>query len=89
MYGLTFSILDFGTLYIAISLGQCVQVSIFVFILILFLRSTVLRKTVFLKGMVWLFLLLMPFLGKLKLLYDNEFVFQCTSWWATLCSDYW
>lgn len=89
MYSLTFSILDFGTLYIAISLGQCAQVSLILFILILFLRGAVLRKTVFLKGMAWLFLLLMPFLGKLKLLYDNEFVFCCTSWWATLCSGCW
>ncbi len=89
MNSLTFNILDFGTIYIAISLGQCVQVSFFVFILILFLRGTLLRKTVFLKGMVWGLLLVTPFLGKLNLLYDNGFVFRCTSWWATLCSDHW
>lgn len=89
MYSLTFSILDFGTMYIATSLGQCVQASFFLFILVLFLRGVFLGEAVFLKGMVWGLLLVLPFLGKLKLFYDSGFVFSCTGWWGTLCGDHW
>jgi len=49
---------------------RCTIVSFFVLALVMLLRGTILRKTVFLKGVIWLLFLPVPFLGKLKAYYS-------------------
>lgn len=46
--------------------------------LIMFFRHFLFSNRIFAKGMVWVLLLPAPFLGKLKLFYENDFVWNMT-----------
>lgn len=74
--------------YFSIQLGRCVLLSFILLLLVLFLRGIVFRKTVFLRGMVWCVLLISPFLGKLRLFYENEVMCKLFMWWNNICIEY-
>lgn len=67
----------FCSVYLATLVGRAVICSFFLLALVLALRRTMFKKAVFLKGFVWALLLLAPFVGKLKLIYENPFAEFC------------
>lgn len=67
-------ILDFGAAYFTTQLVHCAVVSFVLIGLVMLLRGTVLSEHVFLRGMLWMLFLPVPFLGRLKLFYENEAV---------------
>ena len=62
--------LGFAVTYIVILLSRCALASIPVLMIVMLVRSTILRKTVFLKAAVWGMFAIVPFLGKLKAYYE-------------------
>lgn len=80
---------DFIIGYLGVLLGQCAIVSFFLFPLILLLRGTLFRNTVFLKGMSWGLLLVTPFLGKLKILYEEDCFRRWLDCWNVPCTGCW
>ncbi len=62
--------LDFSSAYIVTVALRCTIVSFMLLAVILIMRSTILKNTVFLKGMIWSLMLLVPFFGTLKAYYD-------------------
>ncbi len=83
------SILNDCIIYFCIQFGRCVLFSFPVLALVLILRTTILKKAVFLKGMVWGIFLIVPFVGKLKLFYDNMLMCRLFMWWNNICIEYW
>lgn len=83
------SILNDCVIYFCIQLGRCVLFSFPVLALVLFLRAAILKKTVFLKGMIWSIFFIVPFLGKLKLFYENMQMCRLFMWWNNICIAYW
>lgn len=81
--------LDYSAAYFCALLFQCVFISYFLFLTILLLRGIFLRRNIFLKGMIWGILLTVPFLGKLKPFYEEEFFYCWTNRWAFLCTEFW
>ena len=75
--------------YFSIQLGRCVLLSFVLLLLVILLRGTVLKRTVFLKGMVWGIFLIAPFLGKLRLFYENMVMCRLFMWWNNICIDFW
>ena len=53
---------------------RCTIVSFFILAIVMFLRETILKNTVFLKGLIWSLFLLVPFFGKLKAYYSIKFL---------------
>ncbi|MCM1387418.1 MAG: M56 family metallopeptidase [Bacillus sp. (in: Bacteria)] len=83
------SLLNDCIIYFSIQLGRCVLLSFPVLALALILRAVILRKTVFLRGMVWSIFLIVPFVGKLKLFYENMLMCRLFMWWNNICMEYW
>lgn len=72
--------------YCSILLGRCVILSIPLMLCILLLRSTILRRHILGRVVAWSTLVVLPFMGKLHVFYENRIVFRSTWWWTTLCS---
>lgn len=70
---------EFCAAYLATLFGRAVLCSFFLLAVVLALRRTIFRKAVFLKGFLWALFLLAPFVGKLKLFYENPFAEFCHS----------
>lgn len=83
------TVLNDCVIYFCIQLGRCVLFSVPAMALVLILRTTILRKAVFLRGMVWSIFLIVPFLGKLKLFYENILMCRLFMWWNNICIEYW
>lgn len=79
------NLLEDLAVYFSIQLGYCVLLSFPVLILVLLLRGSVLRKCIFLKGMVWAVFFVIPFSGKLTLFYDGRWMPGVFLWWNDLC----
>lgn len=79
------SFFNLCAVYYVIQLLKCVQVSILVFGLVCFLRKTLLKNKVFLKGAVWALFLPALFVGKMKFFYENRIGAMLFSWWAEHC----
>jgi len=62
--------LDFSSAYIVTLALRCTIVSFLLLAIVMIIRSTILKNTVFLKGMLWSVILLCPFFGTLKAYYD-------------------
>ena len=85
---LIFSVLDFCAVYFATLLGRCAVLSVPVLALVLLLRETVWRRSVFARGAAWALLLPVPFLGKLSVYYERGFFFPFFQW-QNVCGGYW
>ena len=77
--------LDFYAVYLVTQLGRSVLCSFFLLPLFLALRITVFKSSPFLKGFLWMTLFLLPFIGKMKLFYENPFMVKAFLWWGNLC----
>ncbi len=67
-------------IYYALQLVRCVIFSFALIGLVMLLRRTLFSKLIFAKGMLWALFLLIPFLGKMKLFYENVLVVKATGW---------
>lgn len=72
--------LDGGALYFTLQLVRCALFSFAGLGLVMLLRRTLFQERVFAKGVLWALFLLIPFLGRLKLFYENAFVVKTTGW---------
>ena len=72
------SLINFGTAYYTTQLVRCAAFSFVVIGLVMLLRKTLFSQRTFLKGMLWALFLVIPFLGRLKMFYENEAVLKVT-----------
>lgn len=79
---------DFTT-YFSILLGRCALLSFPILIFVIIMRKIFLKKKIFLKGLMWGLFLLVPFMGKLNLFYDNTWMRKSFMWWNDICMLYW
>lgn len=73
--------LEACAVYITMQLVRCAAFSVILAVLVMLLRKLC-ANYIFVKGMLWAFLLFLPFLGRLRMFYENEAVFSQT-WWLT------
>ncbi len=81
-------LLDFCAVYYTTQLVRCAAFSFVLIGLVMLLRKKFFSKQVFLKGMLWALFLVIPFLGKLKLFYENQAVLRAT-WQITAGKKSW
>lgn len=81
-------LINFGTVYYATQLVRCAALSFVLAGLVTLLRRTIFRERTFLRGMLWSSFLLIPFLGRLKLFYENTAIWRAT-WWLTAGTMNW
>lgn len=71
---------DFCAIYFTTQLLRCAAFSYVLIALVMLLRKMLCTKRTFLRGMLWSLFFVIPFLGRLRLFYENEAVFKAT-WW--------
>lgn len=71
-------VMNFCAVYFTTQLVRCAFLSFILIWFVILLRKVFFSKTVFLRGMLWTWFLFIPFLGKLKLFYENEPVLRLT-----------
>lgn len=76
------NLLDFCAAYYATQLVRCAAFSFLLLGLVMLLRKMLFSRRTFIRGLLWSSFLLIPFLGKLKLFYENAAVLRMT-WWVT------
>ncbi len=76
------SLFNFCAVYYVIQLVRCVLISFLVFAVVFFLRKTLLKHTVFLKGAIWGLFLPVLFVGKMRFFYENSVGIVVFSWWT-------
>jgi len=76
------SLMDFCAVYYTTQLVRCAVFSFVLIGIVMLLRKILFSERIFLKGMLWTLFLVIPFLGRLKLFYENEAVRRAT-WWMT------
>ena len=76
------SLMDFCAVYYTTQLVRCAAFSYLLLGLVMLLRKMPFSRWTFIRGLLWSSFLLIPFLGKLKLFYENEAVLRIT-WWVT------
>lgn len=72
------SLLDFCAAYYTTQLVRCAAFSFLLIGLVMLLRKALFSERTFLRGLLWSSFLLIPFLGRLKLFYENEAVLRMT-----------
>lgn len=77
-----FGFLDGCAVYFTLQLVRCVMFSFVLLGLVMLFRRTLFSSRIFAKGMLWALFLIIPFLGKMKLFYENALVVKAT-WWLT------
>lgn len=81
-------LLDFCTLYYTMQLIRCAMLSLAVSAVVFFLRKTLLKNKVFLKGALWSLFLPVLFMGKMKFFYENPAGIIIFTWWTTLLTKH-
>jgi len=81
-------LIDFATVYYATQLVRCAAFSFVLTGLVMLLRKMFFSGRTFFRGMLWTLFLVIPFLGRLKLFYENEAVFKAT-WRITAVTTSW
>ena len=72
------SLLDFCAAYYTTQLVRCAAFSFLLLGLVMLLRKMFFSRRTFIRGLLWSSFLLIPFLGKLKLFYENKAVVGIT-----------
>ena len=80
--------IDGVVVYYSVLLGRCAAVSVLALGVVLTLRKTIAKDRIFLKGALWGIFLVVPFVGKLRLYYENEFARKSFLWWQDFCIEY-
>lgn len=79
------SFLNLCAVYYVTQILKCIQISFIVFVFVYFLRKTLLKNRVFLKGMLWSLFIPVLFAGKIKFFYENTIGIILFSWWTEIC----
>ena len=74
------SLINFCMAYYATQLVRCAAFSFVLIGLVMLLRKILFSERTFLRGMSWALFLVIPFLGRLKMFYENEAVRKLTGW---------
>ena len=74
------SLINFCTAYYTTQLVRCAAFSFVLTGIVMLLRKMLFSERTFLRGMPWALFLVIPFLGRLKLFYENEAVRKLTGW---------
>ena len=82
------SLLDFCAAYYTTQLVRCAAFSFLLIGVIMLLRKALFSERTFLRGLLWSSFLLIPFLGRLKLFYENGAVVNIT-WRLTAATMSW
>lgn len=77
------------SIYFSILLGRCTMLSVLLLALVAILRKTILKRSVFFRGLIWAIFLIVPFMGKLNLFYDNKRICNLFMWWNDVCMICW
>ena len=72
------NVLDFCSVYFTTQLVRCAVFSFVLIGLVMLLRNIFFAKRTFVRGLLWSLFFLLPFLGRLKLFYENEMVLRAT-----------
>ena len=80
--------MDFCTVYFTTQLVRCAAFSLALIGLVMPVRKIFFARQPFLRGMLWALFLIVPFLGRLKLFYENEAVLSVT-WRITVITMFW
>ena len=54
------------SIYFSILLGRCTMLSVLLLALVAILRKTILKRSVFFRGLIWAIFLIVPFMGEIK-----------------------
>lgn len=71
-------VMKFCVVYFTTQLVRCAVFSLILIWLVVLLRKVFFSKKVFLRGMLWISFLFIPFLGKLRMFYENDAVLRLT-----------
>ncbi len=82
------SLMDFCASYYTTQLVRCAVFSFVLIGLVMLLRKVLFSERTFMRGLLWSSFLLLPFLGKLKLFYENKVVLNIT-WRLTAATMSW
>ena len=82
------SLLDFCAAYYTTQLVRCAAFSFVLIGLVMLLRKIHFSERTFLRGMSWALFLVIPFLGRLKMFYENAAVLKVT-WRITAVTASW
>ena len=82
------SLLDFCAAYYTTQLVRCAAFSFVLIGLVMLLRKIFFSERTFLRGMSWALFLVIPFLGRLKMFYENAAVLKAT-WRITAVTASW
>lgn len=80
--------LDACVVYWVIQLGRSALFSLLLLAFLLLLRKALPKKAVFMRGLLWSILLVLPFLGKLRFFYESRMGVRGMIWWNNLCMDH-
>lgn len=72
------NVMNFCAVYFTTQLVRCAVFSFILIWFVILLRKVFFTKRVFLRGLLWTLFLFIPFLGRLKVFYENEVVFRLT-----------
>lgn len=81
-------LMDFCAAYYTTQLVRCAVFSFLLAGLVMLLRKILFSERILSKGLLWASFLLIPFLGKLKMFYENEAVLKAT-WRLTAATMSW
>lgn len=79
---------DAAFVYYVLQLGRAVLISSVMLAVIVFLRKTVFRNAIFLRGVIWSILLLAPVMGKMKCIYETRLGIRLLYPWQIICVNY-
>lgn len=79
---------DVAFAYYVIQLGRAALISACMLAVILILRKTIFKNQVFLRGGLWNILLLAPFMGKMRWIYETRIGVRILYRWQGICGDY-
>ena len=82
------SLMDFCAAYYTTQLVRCAAFSFLLVGLVMLLRKMFFSERTFMRGLLWSSFLLIPFLGRLKLFYENKVVLDIT-WRLTAATMSW
>ena len=72
------SLINFCAAYYTTQLVRCAAFSFVLIGLVMLLRKMLFSRRTFIRGLLWSSFLLIPFLGKLKMFYENGAVLRMT-----------
>ncbi len=84
-----YSFLEFVCVYYSTILGFCAIISVFALGIIMILRSTLLSKSIFGRGVLWCLLIPVIFCGKLHVFFETRVGVRLFYWWYLLCNKRW